>query len=461
MGAIIKFTGRIILIVQGVLITLVTLQAQTTFKAKNIITDSAEGAESVYVADLNGNGKPDVLSASWIDNTIAWYENLGYGHFSAERIITDSIKGAKNVFAIDIDKDGDSDVLSSSQKSSNNISWYENDGNGNFSKGKLIASTANPANSIYASDLDGDGDPDVLAGLSYKIVWYENDINNGGGFSSQKVISNFAFDATSVYAVDLDDDGNKDVLASWSSAIVWYKGNGSGNFGVKDIITDSVNYAKSVHAADLNNDGVHDVISASQYDNKIAWYENNGSGYFPTQKVITDSAEWAESVYAADLDNDNDKDIISASRKDNTIAWYENDGQGNFSPPQVITTSVDFPQCVYSADLDGDNDMDVFSASSVDNTIAWFENQLITGVSKPSKPNHKLYPNPTTGLVKISTDRQIKSLFITDITGKTIRRYDNLNTKEKRIDLSGLETGIYLARIHTEKGVFSAKVIKE
>lgn len=43
------------------------------------------------------------------------------------------------------------------------IAWYENDGNGNFSTQQIITTTATNAQSVYAIDLDNDGDNDVLS----------------------------------------------------------------------------------------------------------------------------------------------------------------------------------------------------------------------------------------------------------------------------------------------------------
>jgi hypothetical protein len=45
------------------------------------ITTNADGATSVYATDLDGDGDADVLSASRLDNKIAWYENKGGGNF--------------------------------------------------------------------------------------------------------------------------------------------------------------------------------------------------------------------------------------------------------------------------------------------------------------------------------------------------------------------------------------------
>ena len=65
----------------------------------------------------------DVLSASMLDDKIAWYANDGSGGFSAQRIISTSAKWAKSVYAGDLDGDGDLDVMSASY---GKIAWYEN-----------------------------------------------------------------------------------------------------------------------------------------------------------------------------------------------------------------------------------------------------------------------------------------------------------------------------------------------
>ncbi len=68
----------------------------------------------------------DVLSASTRDSKIAWYENDGSENFTPHIITTDALE-AKSVYAIDIDSDGDTDVLSAS-RIDGKVAWYENTG---------------------------------------------------------------------------------------------------------------------------------------------------------------------------------------------------------------------------------------------------------------------------------------------------------------------------------------------
>jgi hypothetical protein len=97
------------------------------------------------------------LSASAISDKVTWYENDGNGNFGGQHIIDLLVDECVAIHAIDLDNDGDNDVLASGFFGA---AWYENDGSGNFSKSYLSDIVAN-SNSIYADDLDNDGDNDI------------------------------------------------------------------------------------------------------------------------------------------------------------------------------------------------------------------------------------------------------------------------------------------------------------
>ena len=79
-----------------------------------------------------------------------------------------------SVYAADIDGDSDIDVLSAS-RDDNTIAWYENDGTENFTT-HIISTQAVIAVRVLAGDVDGDGDTDVLSAsaLDSELNWYEN-----------------------------------------------------------------------------------------------------------------------------------------------------------------------------------------------------------------------------------------------------------------------------------------------
>ena len=251
---------------------------------------------------MDNDGDIDVLSAAYgTDDGIAWYENdLGSGVTSGGWTAYDiaDTDGAQSVFAADMDNDGDMDILSAS-RNDDIIAWYENDGAADPSwTASTIATSADQPQSVFAADMDNDGDMDIVSASDGDdtIAWYEN-------------------------------DGASD--PSWSAANIDTNADG----------------AQDVHVADMDNDGDLDILSASANDDTIAWYENLGDtdddGILDwTAADIATSADGARSVFAADIDNDGDMDVISASYVDDAIAWYETTAIPEFSNIMMPIVSV-------------------------------------------------------------------------------------------------------------------------
>ena len=110
----------------------------------------------------------------------------GSRYFSAGTNITTSANGACSVFASDVDGDGDMDALSASPEDYK-IAWYENNGWWSFTA-HTITTSANGARSVFAADVDGDGDMDALSASWYddRIAWYEND--GGESFTAHTIL---------------------------------------------------------------------------------------------------------------------------------------------------------------------------------------------------------------------------------------------------------------------------------
>ena len=119
-------------------------EAQPTFIERSPVATNANGANSVFAIDIDGDGDTDVLSASEVDDTVAWFENDGTQGFTRRNIVTNA-NGADSVFAADVDSDGDMDVLSASLND-DTVAWYENDGSQTFTR-RNIATDADAASS--------------------------------------------------------------------------------------------------------------------------------------------------------------------------------------------------------------------------------------------------------------------------------------------------------------------------
>ena len=115
----------------------------------------------------------DILSASDNDDTIAWYENDGAANpsWTAADIDT-SADSARDVLASDIDGDGDIDLVSASYND-DTIAWYESDGAANPSwTKKVITTSVDGAMEVKVGDFDEDGDIDIFIEYGQDMVQY-------------------------------------------------------------------------------------------------------------------------------------------------------------------------------------------------------------------------------------------------------------------------------------------------
>ncbi len=300
---------------------------------------SAFWLTGVYAADLDGDGDLDAIltmrNSVSSKSKITWYENTdGQGSFGSPKVITTNILLPYSVHASDFDGDGDLDVLWASVGDGQMV-WSENtDGKGSFGVKHVIARGVTKAYKVHSADLDGDGDPDaILASIKSgdNIMWYEN-TDGKGNFEAKQVIYSEGNErerlfAQSVYAADLDGDNDLDVLAGiWQGIVVWFENkDGQGNFGPKQVIStahrDRKHMLWKAHAVDLDADGDLDVLSAGGYDG-LYWYENiDGQGSFGVGKYI--AAEYSFRFNVADLDGDGDMDVVSTGRPPYVNSGYQ------------------------------------------------------------------------------------------------------------------------------------------
>jgi len=341
------------------------------------ITTSANNARSVHSADLNGNGKVDVISASNEEGMVRWHENDGSGSFTSH-VIDSNMSKANIVHAVDINGEGYIDVIACSEYGE--IKWYQNNGSGNFTKNEISTSLSLSPLSIYPADMNSDGNMDFIIGGSSSngnIIWLEND---GSENFTGRIIDNSVSNVYDFHSADIDNDGDKDLLAAHYSKdrIVWYENLGGKSFKRHTIHEET--WATSVYATDIDNDGDMDVVSSFTGGDLIAWHENDGSGHFTMHEIYTESG-WHWNIYSTDINGDGNKDVLSATRKNGEINWYKNDGEGNFITNKI--TGLQSPRKIHAADIDNDGDMDILVALKESNRITWYENYTLHFTKHP------------------------------------------------------------------------------
>lgn len=284
------------------------------------------GVRSVRSADMNNDGYADLVCAAWQANKIAYFQNNGDESFT-QFMVDDSFKGAHTVDLKDVNEDGFIDILCSGWDyygHQGEIAWWESSGQEEIEWDKhLISDRFLQSPFVFGEDMDGDSDIDVLAcgELSDEIIWWENDGEQY--FGEGNIIDSTFIGAHTVIAKDVDLDGDMDVLgAAWeSNKIAWYE-----NIGEQQFIKHILPYlagALWLDAADLDNDGDMDLMAAGQSSGVLYWYENDGNQEF-TRWPVEGSFTSAFSVVPVDMDNDGDQDLLAIGRNSSKISWFEN-----------------------------------------------------------------------------------------------------------------------------------------
>ncbi|MCP3982519.1 MAG: hypothetical protein GY716_24730 [bacterium] len=381
-----------------------------------LFSSTVEEPRRTAVADLDGDGDPEIAWATQCAacalhgaccacdiGSVGWSRNLSIHRsalFPLERNIVSPSSRNRSVWAGDLDGDGDVDVASVQTTTVGVIEWYRNlDGKGTFSAPILVSDQLDEGWVVFGDDVDGDGDIDLLSASRQddKIAWYDND---GNGNFTQVVISTTVEEAIDVSTGDVDGDGHLDVLSVASGsgsgndgAVYWHENDGTPAVGAwaQHELWGMAGGASSVVAEDFDRDGKLDVLWTEAVDNVVRWRRNDGGGTFdPVLPVAAITDPWRTSV--ADVDNDGDLDVVVVGHfgplDDNSVVWIENtDGAGTWGPAQTITENADGPFGVFTGDADLDGDVDVFVASVEDDTIVWHES---SGGAPPAWTEHVL-----------------------------------------------------------------------
>ena len=343
----------------------------------------APGAQLVNVADLDGDGDEDVLTAAFSNDSVLWSENLGRGKFGEPQLISDRTNGTESVVGADFDGDGDIDVASASYFD-NKIAWYENlDGGGSFGPQRLVGRAGRAPEDLFAADLDGDDDIDLLTTSRYDntISWYEN-VDALGTFGKARLISDSQLGPSIVRAADIDGDGDLDVMANGYDGFTfaWYENlDGAGDFSGELLIASlsDGSVPTSILASDLDSDGDLDVVTTEGGDDRVVWYENlDGRGDFGEARLISDDLDGAFFLDVADFDDDGDIDVLVGAILADVVGWYENVDSGRlFGDLQIIDDSLTGATSVLAADLNADGRPDVLATSSVLDKVSWYSNR--------------------------------------------------------------------------------------
>ena len=271
----------------------------------------AANSSSVNIADLNGDGKPDLLvtnkcSDSGCNNgSISVLLGNGNGTFQAAQSYSSGGRYALIAAVADFNGDGKLDVAVSNDNDQT-VGVLLGNGDGTFQPARTYPSGAGLPQAIAVGDFNGDGKPDIVV-ANFGVVGIL--LGNGDGTFQPVVTYSFGSGyGNSVAVADFNGDGKADLVVSNSNGIGVLLGNGDGTFQPVQtyaLSNPASGAANSVVVGDFNGDGKADVIAAGQTATSILL--GNGDGTFQTGIPYSPGGLLTA---AGDLNGDRKPDLI-------------------------------------------------------------------------------------------------------------------------------------------------------
>jgi hypothetical protein len=248
----------------------------------------------------------------------------------------------------------------------NIVGIFKNLGSGNFAEPELAGSVSASANpiGIFDADFDGDGDVDIaVAGEefggypddfpnAFDVLW-----NNGKGVYNSKfaVQTPMWGSYKPIAGSDIDNDGDIDIIACAFGIITWLNEGGK-QFGSR-IIYKGGGFLSGIIAADITTDGYNDIIYTDAGNGIVGVISNHGDGTY-SNPIEYAAGYRPYAINAADLDGDDDLDLAVANYDSDDISIFINDGNGAFQN-EVRYSAGYQPYNIFSCDLDGDGYIDL------------------------------------------------------------------------------------------------------
>jgi hypothetical protein len=333
---------------------------------------------------------------------------------------------------------------------------------------------------ICFADFDNDGDLDMMMGGYYGAIdYYEN---TGGvtspSFNTAAQSNAFGLTSSIYYAflttTDLDNDGDFDVLAGEYYGNLKYFEN-TGTAASPAFAAAQTNpfgmaagyYLSMPEFVDIDNDGDYDLF-VGEANGNIQYYENTGSASSPAFSApqslpfgLTAAYSFAYPTFA-DLDQDGDMDLLINEIYGN-FQYYENTGTASapaFSAQQTnpfgITAAPDIGLSAL-VDIDGDGDYDIMTSGYYGNLYFYENTEFNVGIDELEN-TASVVPNPFVSQVKITSETAIELVEVRSLSGAIVHSEVKPGNN---VNLDALNSGVYLIKIIDQNGHVSQQKIQK
>jgi hypothetical protein len=396
----------------------VLAQSNLNFAPAVAYGSGGDQGRGVTVADVNGDGKPDLLVVNECGSSGSTCTNstvgvlLGNGDGTFQPAVTyltgghgfplSGGYGTISVAVADVNADGKPDLIVANACGSSGpgtcltdgtVGVLLGNGDGTFQPVVLYDSDAMQTWTVAVADMNGDGKPDiVVANLCASSNCTNGTVgvllgNGDGTFQPAVTYGSGGYQSYSVALADVNGDGKRDIVVtnlcpvdnsacdnySVDGTVGVLLGNGDGTFQPAVTYDSGGQFPFSVAVADVSADGKPDIVVANNCVQcaygEVSVLLGNGNGAFKAAVAYSSGGYGALSVAVADVNGDGKPDLVVGNECVSLGGCSEGSDVGvllgNGSFQNAVTYGPDgyYPGSVAAADVNGDGKPDIVVAN--------------------------------------------------------------------------------------------------
>ncbi|MFY7964512.1 MAG: beta strand repeat-containing protein, partial [Chitinophagaceae bacterium] len=363
-------------------------------------------AEAMVVGDIDEDGKADVVIADMLSGSLSVFRNTASSGSVNSNSFASGINfylgfGATSMKMADLDGDGKPDLIIGSSNTNSLTILHNNSGNGyiDFSYAGNISTLRSPS-AITLGDLDGDGKPEIVAANKFdNTISVFRNISTAGYLDPSSFETEVEFGTgytpMDLEIADLDGDYKPDLaVVNYNSNSISVLRNVS-SVGIIDVNSfethiefNTIYSPNSIAIGDLDGDGKPELAVTSDYDYSIALlYNTSTTGSIDNYSFDASYQHLINyrslKIAIGDLNGDGKADL-AITAKDYQILVLRNTAtigsinSSSFATGFFLGMSSYYFQCIAVADIDGDSKSDIISTSKIQNYFTVFRNSDIS-----------------------------------------------------------------------------------
>jgi len=386
MHAVSLRTGFYVLLALLFAVSLSSAQSfqQNTYQSPNLPSD-------LFIADLNHDGKPDIVTTQFNSNMVTVFLNHGNGTFTDGGSATYVVGGSfpLRVLVADFNHDGNPDIAvgTCNNSQTNVVSILFGNGDGTF-RPHVDYTVSGCVTGFGTIRVARDTSPSLVIASGIRQI---NILRNDGAGNFHLQIVPAPTNIVGASAADYNRDGIADIAAielASPNRLVIFHGNSSGGFGAPQLVqsaSSSVGFFDA-NTVDFTGDGVGDLLvpwdSPGPARAGVIALANNGFGKFTATTLNVASGYFLPGFRAAegDFTRGGFHGLVlplngTGTQVPDAVAYFPPRGKGVWSPPIYFSMGANSsPQSVSVADFNGDGLLDFAVVTESDNTLHVFIN---------------------------------------------------------------------------------------